>query len=127
MPARMFSLKLFLVFIVVGKPCICYVFHSHGEWARLRALIHTRDYLHPVCLKSKYREPTCIVWLYYACNYMYMIPGNFRGVQFSRMVDLIFFAGLIFTDSSTHAHIMYCAIELFCGFNFHGLTIIREN
>ena len=51
----------------------------------------------------------------------------FAGFNFHGWSIFIFFAGLIFADSSTHAHIMYCAIELFCGFNFHGLTIIREN
>ena len=32
------------------------------------------------------------------------MAGNFRGVEFLRMVDLYNFAGLIFTDARTHAH-----------------------
>ena len=43
---------------------------------------------------------------------VYRIVWNFYGVQFLRMVDLYYFAGLIFADVSTHAH-MYCTIEFF--------------
>ena len=34
----------------------------------------------------------------------YRIAGNFRGVQFLRMVDLYYFMGLNFVDTSTHTH-----------------------
>ena len=43
----------------------------------------------------------------------YHIAGNFRGAQFSRMLDLYYFAGLIFADSSTHVHYVLYTIELF--------------
>ena len=34
----------------------------------------------------------------------YRIAGYFRGVQFSWIVNLYYFTGLIFADASTHAH-----------------------
>ena len=34
----------------------------------------------------------------------YRIAGNFREVQFSQMVDLYHFVGLIFADACTHTH-----------------------
>ena len=43
--------------------------------------------------------------------YYYRMAGNFRGVQFSRMVDLYNFAGLI-SRKRTLTLIMYCTIEL---------------
>ena len=40
----------------------------------------------------------------YCYIYTYRIAGNFRGVQFSRMIDLYNFVSLIFTDAPTHAY-----------------------
>ena len=36
-------------------------------------------------------------------QYDYCIAGNFRGIQFSQMVDLDYFTGLIFTDVSINS------------------------
>ena len=47
------------------------------------------------------------------------IVGNFCRVQFSRMIDLYHFAGLIFADMHTPAHCVghiYCTFELISWF-----------
>ena len=48
----------------------------------------------------------------------YRIVGNFRGVQFSRMVKLYHFAGLIFADSRAHAHYVLYNPTYFVGLIF---------
>ena len=48
----------------------------------------------------------------------YRIAGNFRRVQFSWMVDLYHFAGLIFTDSRAHAHYVLYNPTYFVGLIF---------
>ena len=48
----------------------------------------------------------------------YRIVGNFHGVQFSWMVNLYYFAGLIFTDASTHIHCVLYSQAIFMGLIF---------
>ena len=50
-----------------------------------------------------------------ASVHIYRIAGNFHGVQFSQMVNLDNFTGLIFTDASTHAHYVMYNQAFFCG------------
>ena len=49
---------------------------------------------------------------------MYRIAENFCGVQFSQMVNLYHFAGLIFTDACTHAHYVLYNPTYFTGLIF---------
>ena len=44
--------------------------------------------------------------------------GNFRGVQFSQIVDLYLFAGLIFVDVPIHAHYVLYKQTYFAGLIF---------
>ena len=48
----------------------------------------------------------------------YPIAGIFRRVQFSQMVNLYHFAGLIFTDVHTYAHYVLCNPTYFTGLIF---------
>ena len=48
----------------------------------------------------------------------YCIAGNVRGVQFSRMVDLYRFAGLIFVEPHTYAHYVLYNRTYFTGLIF---------
>ena len=48
----------------------------------------------------------------------YRIAGKFHGVQFSQMVDLFHFMGLIFTDGNTHAHYVLYNQAYFLGLHF---------
>ena len=48
----------------------------------------------------------------------YRIVGNFHGIQFSRMVNLCNFAGLIFADACTHAHYVLYNRPYFVGLIF---------
>ena len=53
----------------------------------------------------------------YCCK-KYRIAGNFRGVQFSWMVDICHFAGLIFADAGPHAHYVLYNQAYFVGLIF---------
>ena len=48
----------------------------------------------------------------------YPIVRKFHRVQFSQMVNLYHFAGLIFTDVHTHAHYVLCSPTYFTGLIF---------
>ena len=48
----------------------------------------------------------------------YRIAGNFRGVQFSWMVNVYYFMGLIFVDGCTHAHYVLYNQAYFMGLIF---------
>ena len=52
----------------------------------------------------------------------YCIAGNFHGVQFSRMVDLYYFAGLIFADSRTHIYYVLYNPTYFTGLIFVAIS-----
>ena len=54
---------------------------------------------------------------YKSCS-IYYIVGKFLGVQFSQMVDLYHFAGLILADAHTHAHYVLYNLDYFNGVIF---------
>ena len=85
---------------------IWYVYCSHknchfgeiqaSEWL-VSQLIH-------VCRSRQKNGSVCFKWFGTAYGCHDHIEGNFLEVQFSWMVDLYYFVGLIFMDASTHAH-----------------------
>ena len=56
----------------------------------------------------------------------YYIVRNFRGVQFSQMIDLYHFVGFNFVDVHTHAHFVLYNQAYFTGLIF-TVRIIRKN
>ena len=49
---------------------------------------------------------------------LYNIPGNFCRVQFSQMIDLDQFVGLIFVEAHTHTHYVLYNQVYFAGLIF---------
>ena len=56
--------------------------------------------------------------LVFLTKFTYCIAGNFRGAQFSRMVDLYHFVGLILVDKRTHVHYVLYNPTYFAGLIF---------
>jgi hypothetical protein len=69
-------------------------------------------------------------WMYTASGLqpsVYRIAGNFRGVQFLRMVSLQSFRGLIFADEGDHAHYTLYNRTYFAGLFFADSRLSAKN
>ena len=79
-----------------------------------------------VCQSQQKIDSVCFKWFgtAYGCyKHEYHIEGNILEVQFSWMVDLYYFVGLIFMDTSTHAHYVLYNRAFFREFNF----VVRQS
>ena len=63
------------VFLCTGRPCV-HCFCQQAMWVGMAMCTYKRDNVYPISSIVQYREPGCIMWLYYACNYTVAIsPG----------------------------------------------------
>ncbi len=66
-------------------------------------------------------------FLYEKLRNKYLIAGNFRGVQLSRMASLQSFRGLIFTDASNHIYYILYNFTFFMGLIFTDIRLTTKS